>query len=192
MEEPEKDQTVERLSLLGSAFKRKALVSTAERAASLKQMRTYYEQAGALALKRRNRVDPYPLLNRLTAELTMAWQEGKRGIGRKARHAFTQGLSDSRLELESAQAKAPEVWGRISLCDLDLLAALAEAKFDEETAGRIAEAYRDARKLASPREFESVFDQFDFLKIMGGERPDVLKFLDSIRKQIEGSRRGSG
>jgi tetratricopeptide (TPR) repeat protein len=186
MDEPAKALTVERLSLLGSACKRRALVSESDRLTSLEQMLAYYQKASHLAFEKKKRVDPYPLLNRLTAELAMTWQKKSYGIAPEAREAFTKGLSDSRIELESAQMRAPEVWGRIGLCDIDLLAALAEPRLDEETAKRIAETYREARKLASPREFESVFDQFDFLEVMAGENQDVVQFLGSLRKQIEG------
>jgi CHAT domain-containing protein len=180
-----KTQTVERLSLLGSACKRRAWIAESERSKSLEQMLEYYQKASELAFKKKKRVDPYPLLNQLTAQLAAAWQKGQRRIPAKEMDAFAKGLSDSRIELESAQIKAPEVWGKIGLVDIDLLAAFAEARLDEEAVKRIVEGYREARKLASPREFESVFDQFDFLKVMAGKNPKVVQFLSSIRQQLE-------
>jgi tetratricopeptide (TPR) repeat protein len=180
-----KTQTVERLSLLGSACKRRALISAPDRSKSLEKMRLYYQTASDLAFEKKKRVDPYPLLNRLTAELAVAWQNGQKGIPQAQIDPFNKGLSASRIELESAQMKAPEVWGKIGLVDIDLLAALAESRLDEEAVKRIVEGYREARKLASPREFESVFDQFDFLKVMAGKNPKVVQFMSSIRQQLE-------
>jgi hypothetical protein len=185
MDRPAKAQTVERLSLLGSAYKRKALISAPDRSKSLEKMRVYYKKASDLAFEKKRRADPYPLLNWLTAELAMAWQNGQKGIPQAQIDPFNKGLFASRIELESAQMKAPEVWGKIGLVDIDLLAAFAEARLDEKTLKRIVEGYREARKLASPREFESVFDQFNFLKVMAGKNPEVVQFLSSIRQQLE-------
>jgi tetratricopeptide (TPR) repeat protein len=185
LDDPDKALTAERLSLMGSAFKRKALISDPGRSQSLEKMRLHYQKASKIGFEKKKRVDPYPLLNELTAELSLAWQGGHGRIPSKDWEPFAKRLSASRLELESAQMKAPEAWGRIGMCDIELLAVLAEGKFEEKTAKKIGEAYREARKLASPREFESVFDQFDFLEVMAGENKKVVQFLSSIRQQLE-------
>lgn len=183
--EPAKGETVERLSALGSAHKRKALISPSDRSKSLEQMRDYYKKASDRALSKTKQVDPYPLSNWLTAELTLAWQNEGRRIPPKEMQIFKKGLSDCRLELESAWRKRPDVWIRIGLCDLDLLEVLAEESLDDQTAARILQSYQEARKLASPREFESVLDQFDFLEEMSTGNTRLAKKLHALRREID-------
>jgi hypothetical protein len=185
MDQPASAETVERLSLLGSAYKRKALISGSDRRKSLEQMRECYGKASDRQLAKNKRVDPYPMVNWLTAELTLAWQNRERRIPLTDVEAFKKGLYDCRLELESALKRGPDAWMKIGLCDLDLLEALCEEKLDDEALARILQGYREVRKMASPREFESVLDQFDFLEEMSGKDTELAKKLHSIRRELD-------
>jgi CHAT domain-containing protein len=185
IDQPARAETVERLSLLGSAYKRKALISVPDRRNSLERMREYYGKASDRALAKNRRVDPYPLSNWLTAELTLAWQNRERRIPLTEVGAFKKGLSDCRLELESALKKGLDAWRKIGLCDLDLLEALCEERLDDEAHVRFLHGYREVRKMASLREFESVLDQFDFLEAMSGKDTEIAKKLHAIRRELD-------
>ncbi len=49
----------------------------------------------------------------------------------------------------------------------------------------IAEKYRDAALLGSPREYASVLDQIDFLIAMAGARKKTARNLNSLRRRLD-------
>ena len=67
-------RTAERLSLLGGAYKRKALISEKKRLESLKEMGRWYKAAFELK-ESGEKFDCYPLLNWIAAELAASWQD---------------------------------------------------------------------------------------------------------------------
>ncbi len=68
--------TGERLSLLGSAYKHKAWVTTGqERKKALVKMSGNYMRAYELSREKTDMIDPYPLLNWLTGKLVLGWFE---------------------------------------------------------------------------------------------------------------------
>jgi hypothetical protein len=168
--------TVERLSLLGSAYKRRAWIGV-EVPGSLERMQDAYSRALQLAqASRRN--DAYPLLNQLFGQLVLNWH----GIDAAL---LTVEALDAQLEpvssaLRARLATTKEFWDVVMLADIELLEALVAGSLHERRAA-IGELYREARKLASPREFASVLDQIGFLAAMCRRaQPELAAELEGL------------
>ena len=168
------EPTVERLSLLGSCYKRLAQVSDGrERDRALTDMADHYRQAHERALAV-GRLRPYPLLNWLLAmEL------------RAVRNPQLQGAPDveswlKRAEAEAALADAgePEFWNAIILADVLLGRALTSGEVVKpECQKAVIEAYlRPWKRGGSPLKFASVLEQIDFVaEVLTGDRPAASK-----------------
>ncbi|HEX2056105.1 MAG TPA: CHAT domain-containing protein, partial [Nitrospiraceae bacterium] len=190
-------KTVERLSLLGSAFKRKAWVSSDPRRA-LRDMSRVYHEAYDLSVKQ-DRTDPYPLLNAAAADMIMTWASGGRGrrsgrprrTGRPGRidSALTS-LKQAREALSGTGMDHNRFWIKVYDADLRLLEALAADKLDQNFLRTLTDEYVEARKLANRRTFSSVLDQLHFLQAMAAKlcRKPVAQRLDEIVKRLQSDR----
>jgi hypothetical protein len=177
-------RTSERLSLLGSAYKRRAWISASERKESLGKMAGCYKEAFDLG-RERGKFNVYPLLNWLTGEMTKDWQE-------EAESAAVQRITDipellvrARSELSSDLEKKRDFWTAAMIVDAELLEALLKDSPDEATIDAIAEKYLEARKLGSPREFESTLDQIDFLIAMTENDKPRTDTLIPLRQKLK-------
>lgn len=179
-------ETAERLSLRGSAFKRRAIVSLDGRGESLQQMREAYHRAYKLA-EEAGRFDPYPLLNWLTGALTHAWHEGKKKPSGRELQTLQEVLEKARPKVRELSAIKKDFWHAVYPVDLDLFSALLEGKLPDARMDELACRYREVKKLGSPREFESVMDQFDFLLTMAEKSREIVDALTRLRKGVEGS-----
>ncbi len=161
-------ETVERLSLIGSAYKSLACVATgAKRRQALANMAAAYQKAHdrSLSTKRpadANRVGAtYPLLNWLLADLLAS------RLGSKDRLAS---LSELKSWCDRAEQAAldedriePSYWARTTSGECALLRALAEGTLPTRIDAVFA-LYAVARDhAASPREFRSILDHVDFI-----------------------------
>jgi pimeloyl-ACP methyl ester carboxylesterase len=173
--------TVERLALLGSAYKRKAWISARERPAALARSRDYYRQAYA------RRKDPYPFLNLLSAEIVSSWHQ------RGAAPADLAGLigdelTNQRASLREALSRDRGFWTSAMLADLDLLQALGEQTLDDNTLDGVATGYRLAAERGSPRELASVLEQIDFIAAMARDAmPAADRWLQQLRDRVTGA-----
>ena len=161
-------ETVERLSLLGSAWRRRAWVSRAP-AAALEKMQHSYNEAYQLS-QQQSRPDPYPLLNSVVAGLIMQWYPATRSSAPKRR--------ELRQQLQAARSLLPE-GGVVSVAqegewdpwlvsmsiDRQLLSALIDGNCNTLREDFIAR-YRAFSRRASPREFASVLDNLEFLQTL--------------------------
>jgi hypothetical protein len=178
---PTGSATSERLSLFGSAYKRKAWiagdVSTA--AAAVAAMKKHYNRACELSEGK----GPYPALNLLFARLVDGWVGGSALV--KAAD-ITAELGSARAELDSRLAQGLDFWAEASRIDCDLLAALVEERLDRSAAESLASRYREARKLASRREFASVLDQIEFLAAMAtlAKKADLAQRLRMLLDRL--------
>ena len=185
-EETDRGVTVERLSLLGSAYKRKAWVSKADdREGPLGEMKEYYKKAFQLA-ENKGRFNAYPLLNWLTAEIVMAWQSRADRPAEDNKEAkISEYIRRAESELKAALGKQREFWTEIMLADAALIETLAMGFPEKETIVEFAERYLETRKIGSPREFESTLDQIDFLAAMAESRKPLAAALAQLRQLLK-------
>lgn len=159
--------TVERLNLLGSAYKRLALVEEEgpRRLEALVNMAEHYR----LAYERRQ--DAYACTNWLAGALLTA-QRGDSPLTIDL-PGMQQALDSLLRELAQRNAADPNFWDSASIADLQLIKLLAQPAAPPRKRGEAASpapgvavlhAYRDAiARGASPREVSSVAEHIDFL-----------------------------
>jgi hypothetical protein len=147
-------------------------------------MAEYYRAAFELG-RRKNKFNPYPLLNWLTGELAQDWQkDAKEPMAARRVPEFADLLTRARSELASSLAKPRNFWTAVMQVDIELVEALFEARLDGAV-DSLAAKYLDARKLASPREFESVLDQLEFLIRMAASERSPAKALTSLHRKLK-------
>lgn len=177
----ESGETTERLSLVGSVYKRKAWIGekSEDVTAALRLMRKAYEKGYTVAA---DQPDPYPQLDWLFAVVVERWRvpdapaEPSAGKIRR-RLKEIRSLLDTRLERR-------EGFGDAAMrVDCDLLDALVRGALANQ-ADKLAAKYTEARKLASRREFASVLDQIDFLTVMGAGQPELVGGLVRIGEHL--------
>ena len=176
--------TAERLSLLGSAYKRKALISKKDRLTTLDKMGRRYKKA--FKLKRsKKQFDWYPLLNWVAAELAASWQdEQSRKSFEAGKEKFQVWIGRAKQGLEADLAVQKEFWKEVMRVDAELLESLVDDSLDESTIESIAGKYLEASKRGSPREFESVVDQLDFLLEMASSQAPIADALAKLRSKL--------
>ncbi len=184
-------KTGERLALLAGSYKRKAWISADGREAALAQMTHFYRAAFELA-QDQGRFDAYPLLNWLTAEVCLAWQKGIPPFNDATGSERLQLLHQVQAELDRAIEKEKSFWTLVMRVDAELLQVLCQGELTARQTKLIADKYRDAALLGSPREFASVLDQIDFLIAMAGARKQIAKDLNSLRRKLDaaGAKKG--
>ncbi|MGI9218439.1 MAG: tetratricopeptide repeat-containing protein, partial [Hydrogenophaga sp.] len=154
--------TLERESLLGSAYKRlhrlELVAGHASAAAqAVQQMATHYRQAEALARAAGSPDWFYPALNRLAAELLAhAGTAGWGGLG-------AQDVADIRQALETRRRDAPDFWSVVGLPELATLEALASGQLARQLPAVLA-VYDDLHQRAGTAwMWASVADQAGFV-----------------------------
>jgi hypothetical protein len=151
------EQTMERASLIGSAYKRRALVDgAAGRRARirrhLQQMRASYQDAQEVGEKSGAADVYYPAANRLTADValhagTRRWRSLDRETARIVRKS-----------LQAKSATDPDFWSVVGETELDQYEALAGRKL-AAVRGQLAKAYEDLHKrVTATRMWASVYD----------------------------------
>lgn len=167
----DKYPTVERFSLLGSAYKRRALLARQhghrdkERAA-LEQSLDAYKRGEALARETDSAALFYPGLNRMALELVLRGPVGAVGtvgnVGRgKARSSDAE--SELQASLEASNRVAPDFWSQVGHVELELYRALSQGRLAAE-APRLERAWTDVRlRVPNPSWWQSVFDQADLV-----------------------------
>lgn len=181
--------TVERLSLLGSACKRLALVQNqAEpRKEALLNMANYYHQAVEMG----DGGNPYPFTNWASAQLLLRRMDPKlEQIDLTKLHADADRMEEV---LSSRNAVDPNFWDSASVADIELVRLLVRCEGRKKLpqacqslVERIITTYRNAiQRGASPRETASVIENLDFLLTLIEQRSPLN---DAIR-QIMGALR---
>lgn len=178
-------ETGERLSLMASTHKRRAWITEGdERKAALAKMAEWYRKAHEKKYDTEKRkLDTYPLLNWLTAEILLAWygNEPELTVAK-----ISEWCETARSFAEEKDRQAPSFWNSVVMPECDLVKALAGNVLDEQKQA-ILEAYRNARaRGASPREFSSVTEHLEFLAEMAeGAGRDVQKLAAGLREIVE-------
>ncbi|MEP6963883.1 MAG: CHAT domain-containing protein [Polaromonas sp.] len=154
--------TTERYNLLGSAWKRAAILACrdgdpqAERQA-LQQMAAHYGQAEAMEVGRGSGSIYYPALNGMAAELRLAFLEQRPpdlSAGRLAR---------VRDALQTAAAQQPDFWCVAGQSELQLLQALAYGELSRVAAGLGQDLQALKARVPAPQMWSSLYAQARFI-----------------------------
>lgn len=151
------EQTMERASLIGSAYKRWALVSAAAGRAGrvqqdLRRMQTAYRDAQALGEKAGAPDVYYPASNRLTAEVAL--HAGTRRGGTLDRNT----VAILRRSLQTRSATDPDFWTVVGETELDQYEAIAARKL-APARRPLSRAYEDLHnRVTATRMWASVYD----------------------------------
>jgi len=174
--------TVERLNLLGSAYKRMAQVQDDEvaRQEALVKMTHYYRRAHEMCKEKGGDPELNPFSN---------WVLGRALAGEN----LAQLRDECKQMIEIAQARNeedPSFWNSVGQSDVEMVILLAQpdisANAASEAADRIIAGYRSACKRgASPREIASVRENIDFVIAMCKDVAKVARdALVAIRGKI--------
>jgi hypothetical protein len=145
--------------------------------ASLQKMAASYARALALAVSS-NADAQYPQLNQLFARLVLDWF-GLDDTPLTSAELAAQ-LAPLRAGLDKRLERRKQFWDAAMCVDATLLEALVGGTLSEQHADLGAQ-YAEARKLASPREFASVFDQVGFLYARAKLRkPEIAALLERL------------
>lgn len=180
-------ETAERLSLIGSAHKRRSwIVQGDERKESLSEMAESYRKAHEKKHDDMHRtIDTYPLLNWLVAEVLRDWYGEKPSV---ALATIREWCEKARAYAQEKDRQEPSFWNSVVVPECDLVEALAGNALDERKQA-IIDAYRNARaRGASTREFRSVVDHLEFLAdtaadVVGHEA--IQKQAAALREIVE-------
>jgi hypothetical protein len=153
--------TSERLSLLGSCYKRLAQVTSgAERTKALHNMSKFYHAAFDRG-RAQNKFDPYPLLSWVLAD-TLSYV---RGDWKSEAPGAEDWLSQAEAEAKSADEREPKFWNGVYIADAALGRALWQQKLAEpQYSMAVTEAYlRPWRRGGSLLQFASVLETLEFI-----------------------------
>ena len=174
--------TLERESLLGSAYKRLYLIertagqdAAARRA--VQQMATHYRQAESLAIANGSPDRYYPALNRLAAEL-LAHAPHRNGNG-----FDVDDIAAIRAALELRRRDAPDFWSVVGLPELSTLEALASGELARLLPDILA-VYEDLhQRVGTAWMWASVADQARFLLQPWRQRRDAQGRAASVLQE---------
>ena len=172
-------ETNERLSLMGSASKRKALVSKGRgRKKALSEMARYYHQAHQRTLNRDGKTDYYPALNWLAAR-TLDYLRG----GEVDLTEINDLLDRVEKDINESSDQDLSFWSAIALLDAKVVRHLAHGDLDrDEQLDKLIAGYQEEAARATAREFSSVVEQLEFLHAMLDEALDRPR--KTVRKRL--------
>lgn len=179
-------RTAERLSLLGSAYKRLAWIETSpeETRKALLGMAQNYEQACKI-FAAAGRASAYPLTNELTARSLLEWTAKKRDKALLSRSEKACAQAVERAEQQAREE--PSFWNASVAPDCSLILRLVRRAFDSDGRDAIRDGYLQAMKRgASQRDRSAVLEHIDFLIAMAdryGQKPRA-KDLRELRTQL--------
>ncbi len=183
--------SVERWSLVGSGYKRLAMVERrAGRAAAARRALDAaidaYAAAEALA---GDAVRFYPALNRIALEIVVHGGDAKwPGLD-------AERLNATRSSLAARMASDPDFWASVGQTEVELYAALAERRLAQR-AVEIGHGYADVwARVRTAKSWRSVADQarfvLDAVADDGAVRPSAdAKAARALREQLDGYARG--
>ncbi len=187
-------ESVERLSLLGSVAKRWIMIAAevAGKREALEAMAGHYGRAYELGAAR-GRPAFYPLVNQLTAQVLAQVIDGRSEPGVDFDASLNQALELAEEECRRRR----DFWNTVAPVDCSLLRHLSRQELPAHT-DEIMTGYAKAKNVGSPREFQSVLDQLDFLQQVIAAAPKresrqrILKALQTIRQGVEAAGAADG
>lgn len=185
--------TVERLCLLGAAYKRLALIETTDagRCEALANMAQQYHQAFARG------PDIYAFTNWASAALLVrrifpeqpADREPLSGLDNLKRDA-----AQLSKVVEDRNTSTPNFWDSVSLADLELVLIMAESMPDTMlrkqhkgtgSSESVLKAYRQAiLRGSSIRERSSIAEHLDFLRAFYPDNDPMVGLIDQIKEDL--------
>jgi CHAT domain-containing protein len=177
-------KTLERLSLIGSGYKRLAQrTAGGERTKALARMERWYRSARELGQERRSSEIFYPWSQELAAKVVSALRRGENA---------RLDLTEIRRSLRPVTAE--DFWLRVLPADLTLLELVAKGNLTEKDQESVIADYLTVwRHTGSGREMSSIVEQIGFLIAMlddpvlpeDGRRNAVLAALQAVRQRLE-------
>lgn len=149
-------ETAERLSLMGSYFKRKAAAAppkSSARRKHLEQAEAYYGKAHRLKKKELKVVDPYPALNWLTHRFLLG----------KPLNGAARLVEECKRAARQKEKKEPSFWNRTTEADADLLDNLIKGELSEKVEAVNAHYRRAIGTGSTQREISSITQHLSFL-----------------------------
>lgn len=178
--------TIERLSLLGSAYKRLAWLqfTKADRKKALDKMRENYQLAFNKGSEGNN-IDAYPLTNWITAEAVLAWSDKNRDQSWKEdlHGLVAKVIAGAKQKI----AVNPEYWDSVVEPDCLLMMALVNGEYKADDIKRIVEGYRFATdRGASEKDKAALREHIGFLIFMAeqAKQNELRKNLQDILRQL--------
>jgi hypothetical protein len=172
-------ETPERLSMVGSGYKRLALIASSKPSKvcndALEKMEDYYRQAWALTKARakgNKPLDPYPLANALVARIAYLVRLGDEDKAAQERKSTLKKEKDEakRLALALKTARPEDFWAAVGVADVTLLDSLIEylslrtKRVPDEVYKDLVKEYHSAwKQYGSTRELSSVIEHYTFL-----------------------------
>ena len=185
-------ETSERYALKGSITKRRAMIAALEKndddaLSRLEKMRDAYEKAEELGQHAEKDPDPYPIVQQILA----ATLQGKAKLSKEQQTALQQKLQPVLDNAQTNKADQRDFWSRAALADYLLVDALIEGNLPDRVE-EIVERSRDAQtRGASLREWRSVLENLDFVRILvdllwpAQKKTEVLRAVTSIYQGLE-------
>jgi hypothetical protein len=180
------NETLERASLIGSIYKRRALIDEAigrrgRMAASLRQMQRQYQRAQEVGTEAGVQDVYYPASNRLAADVALnAGTRGWRGLD----SAIAAVVASS---LEAKRANDADFWSVVGEIELRQYQALARKKL-AAAYPQLEKAYQDLHKrVAATRMWSSVYDTACLVlpsyagRVAGREKSTAKALLEQLR-----------
>jgi tetratricopeptide (TPR) repeat protein len=186
--------TMERSNLLGSAYKRLALIESAAEDArrekvALLEMKKHYEQAEALSRQQQAPDLFYPALNQMAADIALnrggpEWKRFDRAM-----------IAQVQQSLANKVREDPDFWSVVGMNELMLYQALDEGNLSVQVDPLIAEYERLHSRVSASRMWSSVYDtaRFVLYKYMAAASPaekaaaqEVLNKLRTLAKGTPG------
>jgi hypothetical protein len=175
-------ETPERLSLLGSHYKRMAKLpqSASERKQALKSAEDYYGRAAALHRKATGRTDYYPAVHGVLFGVLFRLLQGGR-INPEIKKTWRQTLDDSAAAAAAKYAHEPDFWNRVAQADIALVRALIDGKLHQQQTS-VRGDYRQAmRDMGTAREHSSVTEHLDFVSSILSQKASEAKTVAAIQ-----------
>ncbi len=177
-------RTMERLSLLGSFYKKLAMAGI-ERHKNLTEAKKYYGEAYEHAQKTKNPDAYYPAGNWAACYILSGGGGGAKGQAM---------LSERVVVIKNAAAQATDFWRRVAGPEAALIEFLLSAELaDKNRQQEIVAQYKKAFDSGStPKQKDSVYKQFDFMiSVLSDKKRDkknnwleVVKILTSIKRAL--------
>ncbi len=173
--------TTERLSLLGSAYKRLAWMHSvkSERKQALEKMCESYQRAYQ-KVREQQIMDAYPFTNWISSEAILSWFDKNRDS--QWRENLAKEIAGLVADARQKLANNPQYWDSVVEPDCLLMMSLVEGQLNDETCNKIAEAYRSAAERgASEKDQSALREHIEFLVSMAAS----VKQLELSKKYEE-------
>jgi hypothetical protein len=180
-------KTSERWALRGSVMKRRAMLATKDRRATLQQMAAAYGNAYEVS-KANGTGDTYPFGNYIAAEVVLGWMSDD---VEAERTRISKLLDEFEQAARARVTKRTNAFNLTAAADKVLLEALAARNLNEDARRNILRKFREAvSRGASAKARDSMRTQFEFFKTMAETefpepgRKDMIESLQELRDSL--------